>query len=183
MRPREERLPEEKMPRGPNGRKLCRQCQTETKPPRRTFCSDACVDAWRLASDAAFLRHNVHERDKGICAVCRLDTDKLRRGLEALRDLEKYGYGDRGGRESIPDLFKVMKDVHRALGTLWSGRVDYWDADHIQEVVRGGGECGLSNMQTLCLWCHKVKTARLAKERAEERRLEAEKASGQQRLA
>jgi len=47
----------------------------------------------------------------------------------------------------------------------------FWDADHMVEVVKGGGECGLENMQTLCLWCHREKTARLARERAEARKI------------
>lgn len=46
-----------------------------------------------------------------------------------------------------------------------------WDADHIHEVVRGGGQCGLENYQTLCHPCHKAKSARLATERAQERRV------------
>lgn len=36
-----------------------------------------------------------------------------------------------------------------------------WEADHILEVVYGGGGCGLDNYQTLCVDCHKVKTAEL----------------------
>jgi 5-methylcytosine-specific restriction endonuclease McrA len=46
----------------------------------------------------------------------------------------------------------------------------WWEADHIIEVVRGGGRLGLENFQTLCVPCHKAKTARLARERAQERR-------------
>ena len=36
-----------------------------------------------------------------------------------------------------------------------------WQADHILEVVNGGGACGLDNLQTLCLRCHTSKTTRL----------------------
>ncbi len=38
---------------------------------------------------------------------------------------------------------------------------DGWEADHILEVVRGGGGCDLSNYQTLCKPCHLAKTKRL----------------------
>jgi 5-methylcytosine-specific restriction endonuclease McrA len=41
-----------------------------------------------------------------------------------------------------------------------------WAADHIVPVWRGGGECGLDNLQTLCVPCHRQKTAREAAERA-----------------
>lgn len=35
-----------------------------------------------------------------------------------------------------------------------------WDADHIIPVREGGGSCGLDNIQTLCIPCHKHKTHR-----------------------
>ena len=44
--------------------------------------------------------------------------------------------------------------------------ISLWQADHIVEVVMGGGLCGLENYQTLCTACHKEKTADLAKRRA-----------------
>ena len=33
-----------------------------------------------------------------------------------------------------------------------------WDADHIVCVKGGGGQCGLDNIRTLCIECHKKKT-------------------------
>jgi 5-methylcytosine-specific restriction endonuclease McrA len=33
-----------------------------------------------------------------------------------------------------------------------------WDADHILPVSLGGGLCGLDNMRTLCIPCHKEVT-------------------------
>jgi 5-methylcytosine-specific restriction endonuclease McrA len=40
-------------------------------------------------------------------------------------------------------------------------RITFWDADHIKEVCRGGGLCGLENLQTLCVLCHRKKTREL----------------------
>ena len=37
----------------------------------------------------------------------------------------------------------------------WKHRSAFWDADHIHQVAAGGGECGLDNLRTLCLPCHK----------------------------
>jgi 5-methylcytosine-specific restriction endonuclease McrA len=51
-----------------------------------------------------------------------------------------------------------------------------WDADHIVPVIEGGGECGLSNLRTLCRDCHKRVTAELAKRRALARRRDKESA-------
>ena len=41
-----------------------------------------------------------------------------------------------------------------------------WEMDHIVPVVEGGGSCGLDNLRTLCVACHRKETAKLAKRRA-----------------
>src|SRR3989442_1319007 len=61
--------------RGPGGRALCRWCGLEVPAGRRTFCSNWCVHEWRLRTDPSYLRAAIFERDKGKCALCRLDTD------------------------------------------------------------------------------------------------------------
>ena len=33
-----------------------------------------------------------------------------------------------------------------------------WDGDHIVPVKDGGGKCGLDNLRTLCIKCHKAVT-------------------------
>ena len=60
--------------RGSNGRNLCRWCGTEVTPPRRTYCSDACIHEWRLRTDHNYLRSQTFQRDQGICAECGKDT-------------------------------------------------------------------------------------------------------------
>jgi len=50
----------------------------------------------------------------------------------------------------------------------------WWDADHIQPVVEGGGGCGLDNYRTLCVPCHKAETAELARRRAKARQKQVE---------
>jgi 5-methylcytosine-specific restriction endonuclease McrA len=45
-----------------------------------------------------------------------------------------------------------------------------WEADHIMPVVEGGGGCGLDNIRTLCVPCHRRETAALAARRAAARR-------------
>ena len=124
------------LPKGPNGRALCRYCGTEVTPPRRTFCSGerarwyrgkemraghGCVHEHCIRSDPGYARDCVKARDGGKCAIC--------------------------------------------------GTVDiYWEMDHIIPVVEGGGDCGLENLRTLCVPCHRRETAALAKRRAEARR-------------
>lgn len=153
--------------KGPNGRNLCRQCEKEVKRPRITFCSDKCVDAWRLLTDPNFMRSRVRDRDKGVCATCGLDTKNVKVAVRVLRELWHGSYVE-GARKPIVELVRIIRELEDALGI--AGRSTFWDADHIKAVVDGGGECGLENIQTLCLWCHRQKTAALAARRAAERK-------------
>jgi len=137
------------LPRGPNGRILCRWCNLETPPGRMTFCSDWCVHEWRLLSDSGYLRDQVFERDNGICAACGLDTAAEWRRIKRLPRARRAGLLRDWG----------LKNLRRS---------SLWDADHIAPVAEGGGECDLSNIRTLCLKCHQKVTAEL-RERLRER--------------
>lgn len=136
------------LPRGLEGRCLCRHCGLEVPKRRRTFCGEVCVEQWRLKTDPTFVRSRVWKRDKGRCAGCGLRCKDLEKGLELLRGL----LSRLGQSKAYADLRKTLKV---------QSRHSFWDADHIRSVVEGGGECGLDNMQTLCLWCHREKTAEL----------------------
>jgi len=146
IRPDAERVDPASLPRGPQGRCLCRHCGLEVPKRRRTFCSDLCVERWRIKTDPSFLRSLVWKRDRGLCALCGLKCRDLEKSLSLLRQvLVRLGHSKAYG--ALRGLMKIQS------------RHTFWDADHIQAVVDGGGECGLDNMQTLCLWCHRDKTA------------------------
>jgi len=132
------------LPTGSNGLPLCRWCDLEVLAKRRrTFCSDYCVDQWRLRTDPGYLRDQVFARDRGRCAVCQIDTVaayaalKRARGTARAAGLRLYG----------------MKSI--------ASRRSLWDADHILPVAEGGGQCDLDNIRTLCLLCHREATAKL----------------------
>lgn len=85
----------QKIPRqtfGPNGERLCRWCKTEVKPPRRTFCSEACVHEAMLRSDSGYLRKQTKKRDKGVCACCGRDTEKQKDQYRRLRAFSISGF-------------------------------------------------------------------------------------------
>lgn len=143
--------------KGPNGRNLCRWCQTEVPPRRQTFCSSKCVFEWKLRTDAQFVRRQVHARDRGICCRCGLDTDFLAKQLmslyllspeEASENAWLFGFG------------KAFSSTRRRWG-LYPHLRSLWQADHIVPVIEGGGECGLDGYRTLCMPCHKRVTAKL----------------------
>lgn len=124
------------------GHGQCRWCGQAVPAGRYTFCGDACVEEWKLRTDPGYLRQKVFDRDRGVCAACGVDTEALR------KNKRKLDYAARRQFE---------KD--------WGTRRSLWDADHVMPVVRGGGECGLSNMRTLCLKCHRAATAELRRAR------------------
>ena len=137
-----------KLAKGQSGRCLCRWCNLEVPPGRLTFCSEWCVEEWTLRSNPGHLRERVLERDHGVCAVCGVDCIAELRRIKKLRGLSRArAFAEWGLR----------------------GRKSLWDADHILPVAEGGGECDLSNMRTLCLKCHSVRTAEL-RERLKVRR-------------
>ena len=133
------------LPKGPNGRPLCRYCGQEiTNRRKRTFCSGrrtgwgkdpatggrmailqghGCVHEHLIRSDPGYARLSVEARDGRVCAACGRVADE----------------GD-------------------------------WQADHIVPVAEGGGSCGLDNLRTLCTGCHKAATAELAARLARARR-------------
>jgi 5-methylcytosine-specific restriction enzyme A len=128
------------LPKGDNGRCLCRWCGLEVPSRRQTFCSDWCVEEWKLRTNPGHLRERVFERDRGICAICRVDCLSEARRLKRLRGAARL---------------RAEADWKN------NGRKSLWDADHIVPVAEGGGECDLANMRTLCLKCHRVHTAQL----------------------
>ena len=128
--------------KGANGRPLCRWCNLEVPPRRFTFCSDWCVDEWKLRTDPGYLRDRVFARDRGVCAICRVDTCAAFAGLKRARGAHRLKLLDEWGLKRL-------------------NRKTLWDADHIVPVVEGGGECDLLNLRTLCILCHRRETLAL----------------------
>lgn len=162
------------LPKGPNGRALCRRCGTEVPPSRRTFCGQPCIEEWKLRTDASFVRQKVAERDSEICALCGLRTRKLRRVLERILHRIRHGTGiSRGRKHDVSPSRDIL--LRRRLERFrmhypWAFQKSdqmslsvssFWQADHIIPVVEGGGECGLDNYRTLCTGCHQRVTKEL----------------------
>lgn len=149
-----------------NGNPLCRWCGGAVAPPRKSWCSQECVDEYLTRSSASAMRSAIFRRDKGVCAACGCDTEKIQRVLSyaatAYSDLvlpiEERAWG------------WWQADVFRIFSRLGFNRNQtLWEADHILE-VSNGGESALDNMQTLCVPCHKQKTRKMHADRAQARR-------------
>jgi len=138
---------------------MCRcGCGVEVAPPRRTFNSDECVERYKIRNDPGYVRNLVEQRDHGVCALCGLDTEALRRQID---------YRPEAYRELL--VAKGFRATAYCSG-------DFWAADHIIPVAEGGGGCGLDGYRTLCTPCHKRVTAELVQRLAEQRRLAKESA-------
>ena len=137
------------LPINAEGYRCCRYCSGSVKPPKRTFCSPNCVHEYRLRSNGNYLRQQVYLRDRGICAICQLDTKELAKHLLLLKPNDPT----RDLLLKQNNINKTRKIKHRKNGG------GLWDADHIICVKDGGGQCGLENIRTLCIKCHKLRTA------------------------
>lgn len=129
------------LPTGPNGRALCRWCQQEVPKGRRSFCSEGCVTEHCIRTDPTFVRKAVFKRDAGVCAICRFDTEKMKRVLEHARSSLADLTGERWA--NLYWFHKAAADILRAIQ--WEDYRSNWQADHIRPVAEGGGLCGLDN--------------------------------------
>lgn len=129
------------------GLTMCRFCGKGVKPPRKTMCSKECAHELRLRCSGNYLRRHVYKRDKGICSVCGTDTTLIAKEVLSIEEKEKR------------DAFLKEKGISLKR-KIWKRKNGggLWDADHIIPVKEGGGQCGLENMRTLCIPCHKKKT-------------------------
>jgi 5-methylcytosine-specific restriction endonuclease McrA len=112
---------------------------------RRRRWHPKCVDQYN-ASDPGEVRRMLRKRDRGRCAICRLDTNALRRELKGRGRARKLR--ERG--------FKPRQSL--------------WEVDHVVPLIDGGGHAA-DNLQTLCTPCHKLKTAEEARSRAAQSRI------------
>lgn len=126
-----------------NGYNLCRWCNKSVLPPRRTMCSPECVHEILIRTSGRYLRDCVFKRDNGICSVCNIDTKQTSKMALEMNVNDRIEFLK---KHNISLKRKIWKRKHGG---------GLWDADHIISVKKGGGQCGLENLRTLCIKCHK----------------------------
>jgi len=153
-----------------DGRAQCRRCLGPLPNPQAMFCGDACLHEFRMRTSPAYARQAVFRRDQGVCTHCRLDCGRLDRIIARLRFNTAHGADDirdaYTGERSAPAV-----DAEGEATALWLienlglGRrkrsCSLWQADHRMPFSDGGADCGLGNLRTLCLECHRVQTREL----------------------
>lgn len=151
-------------PKDADGNRLCRNCHGPMPVDKRKHnCSAKCVEEWRCKTSPSHMRWVLEQRDKGVCAECGVDTIAQRAEYrKRINALHRSDHAYRWHND-----YEILKEYGVPPGRA-SG--DWWDADHILPVIEGGGECGLDNLRTLCIPCHKKETAALRKRMAEARK-------------
>tara|TARA_B110001469_G_C9426240_1_gene216954 strand:+ start:61 stop:522 length:462 start_codon:yes stop_codon:yes gene_type:complete len=134
------------LPKDENGFTLCRWCNGPVKPPKRTMCSPECVHEIRIRTCTNYLRECVYKRDKGVCCLCNIDTKETAKKALELNEEDKKTF--------------LLNNNISLKRKIWKKKCGggLWDADHIIPVKSGGGNCGLDNLRTLCIKCHKEVT-------------------------
>nr|XP_035160939.1 DNA annealing helicase and endonuclease ZRANB3 isoform X2 [Callithrix jacchus] len=154
------------------GNPLCLHCQQPTWQTKQAcqanawdsrFCSLKCQEEFWIRSNNSYLRAKVFETEHGVCQLCNVNAQEL---FLRLRDAPK------SQRKNLLDATWTSKLPLEQLNEMIRnpGEGHFWQVDHIKPVYRGGGQCSLHNLQTLCTVCHKERTARQAKERGKVRR-------------
>lgn len=96
-------------------------------------------------------------RDHGICAVCGVDCEFIKRIAWVL---QRRGDGDAMWLVKVAWGFEGS-----SLGGPWFIPRTLWEADHVVPLVEGGTN-DLENYRTLCIPCHRRVTAELAYRRS-----------------
>ncbi|GAY55982.1 hypothetical protein CUMW_168260 [Citrus unshiu] len=152
-----------------NDEPLCKLCQKTCKSKNAKnaeyfedlFCNLDCYEEYRLRTSGRFLREELFRIEHGVCTNCQLDCHKLVKHIKPLSLEQRRKYIVRvapsvASRQNM--LEKLVNDPTEA---------NAWHADHVVPVYRGGGECRLENMRTLCVACHyNVTTAQCAERRS-----------------
>lgn len=146
---------------------LCKLCQmpckgSNAKTPvyfEDLFCNLICCEEYRLRTSSRSLRQELFEIEHGVCTICQLDCHQLVRTIKPLSLERRREYIE----EVAPNVASQKKLLDKLANDPSEGNA--WHADHIVPVYRGGGECKLENMRTLCVACHSNVTAAQRAER------------------
>ncbi|KAM4710695.1 DNA annealing helicase and endonuclease ZRANB3 [Anableps anableps] len=143
---------------------LCLSCQqacpTTAGAWDTRFCSHRCQEEFQLRSSQTYMRSCVLEAEQGICQHCGLNAHEL---FLKVRDAPASKRKEMLENTWLAQL--PLKQLNEMIRAPVEG--DFWQVDHIRPVYRGGGQCSMDNLQTLCTTCHKARTAQQARERSQ----------------
>ncbi|KAK7126664.1 hypothetical protein R3I94_017995 [Phoxinus phoxinus] len=148
------------------GTPLCLSCQKpsgEHSGWAGGFCSPACMEDFQLRSNQGYMRARVLETEQGVCQHCGLNAHQLYVQVRDAPHTHRKEMLDNTWLAQLP-----LKQLNEMIQSPVEGQ--FWQVDHINPVYRGGGQCSLDNLQTLCTVCHRMRTAQQAKDRSQMKR-------------
>lgn len=128
---------------------LCRVCNREVVDGRWNYCSERCRDVANAVQRMYIwdeVREAVLERDDYTCASCGLTKEMWWRAYWQMQELTYDYVGDEGAR----------LDREHQIESPSSGG---FHVDHVERIADGGHPFDETNLQTLCKYCHRQKTA------------------------
>ncbi|XP_056304233.1 DNA annealing helicase and endonuclease ZRANB3 [Danio aesculapii] len=152
-----------------SGTPLCLSCQKPSGEQRGWaggFCSPACMEDFQLRSSQAYMRARVLEAEQGVCQQCGLNAHQLYLQVRDAPLTHRKDMLDNTWLAQLP-----LKQLNEMIQSPAEGQ--FWQVDHIKPVYRGGGQCSLENLQTLCTVCHRMRTAQQVKDRSQMKRNQA----------
>lgn len=169
----------------------CRGCGKPVPKGRQTWCSNLCY-ATRCP---AMVKMAVRARDKGVCAICGIDTERAEarmphphRGMPVVNiyhpRFRENGFSNPFNHKRY-ELAQSIRIKHEKQWREAAAKrrehfiklgFPYWETGHWCEADHiiphsEGGEYTLENMRTLCVPCHKKRTRewhKLRKQKAEQ---------------
>ena len=168
-------------PKGHDGKRTCRWCGG---PSLAYSCSPGCAQEVEFRIFPQALARAVFGRDRGICALCGVDTQHAKRLVCLVECLVRNRFSrwrHEDFRETSGRRERFARTVERALVDQIRERLNWpkwrpakeWEADHVVPVAEGGGGCGLDGVRTLCRACHGRETGALRRRLNARRRAEA----------
>ncbi|WP_206424409.1 HNH endonuclease [Halorubrum sp. CSM-61] len=127
----------------------CRVCNEHVEDGRRNYCCPRCK---RIATAVQRMfvwdcvREAVLERDDYTCRECGLSKAQAERAYWQTHDLAK------AKSDSSDEFWSLWREY---------GVTEFqiFEVDHIERVADGGHPFDETNLQTLCKYCHRDKTA------------------------
>ena len=142
-------------PKVENNIKVCLNCGNPLPKGRRKYCCDECSYEFFVKHNFTLLKFKIFDRDDYTCQDC---------GYKWEINKDEKEQFDRYRKEHSSWLYRIT----------WLTLTDCLQCDHIVPICLGGAEFDEDNLQTLCIECHKKKTAEDMKVLAEKNRKEKE---------
>ena len=145
----------------------CRVCNEYVEDGRRNYCCPRCkriakavqrMFVWDCVREAVF------ERDDYTCQQCGLSKERWWRAYwqvqARIRELAKPAHPKKSDHPAASyDRWRRVQREFEARYGVDSPYRGGFHADHIERVADGGHPFAESNLQTLCKFCHREKTA------------------------